>query len=123
MRLPIGIEILRCVILGRLLVEHVDKSHSLDLDPGGVERFDMYDPHVHAGTLGCPRLCRGLAGCESYLRSRSSTVSILLFKSPCLSPWPCQWCIALGLLLRVGFVVVLLVSSSSLWVLALYHIC
>ena len=28
---------------------------SLDLDPGGVERFDMYDPHVHAGTLGCPR--------------------------------------------------------------------
>ena len=25
-RLPIGIEILRCVILGRLLVEHVDKS-------------------------------------------------------------------------------------------------
>ena len=27
-RLPIGIEILRCVILGRLLVEHVDKSHS-----------------------------------------------------------------------------------------------
>ena len=28
MRLPKGIEILRCVILGRLLVEHVDKSHS-----------------------------------------------------------------------------------------------
>ena len=29
--------------------------NSVDLDPGGVERFDMYDPHVHAGTLGCPR--------------------------------------------------------------------
>ena len=38
-RLPIGIEILRCVILGRLLVEHVDKSHTLD----------NYAPALHSG--------------------------------------------------------------------------
>ena len=35
-----------------LVVVHVK---SVDLDPGGVERFDTYNPHVHAGTLGCPR--------------------------------------------------------------------
>ena len=29
--------------------------NSVDLDPGGVERFDIYNPHVHTGTLGCPR--------------------------------------------------------------------
>ena len=47
-RLPIGIEILRCVILGRLLVEHVDKSQLL---PRAAQCTCMYMGVIHVKSL------------------------------------------------------------------------
>ena len=72
-RLPKGIEILRCVILGGLLVEHVDKSQPLVgyMPLVGLYDMDLMRSMSRCGAPGRLRI-RGTWGARGRRQSRYS---------------------------------------------------